>query len=95
MGCYTWFYRPIKDNELPTDSCEYSVEQYGDDRYTDIDTPHNLFRIRNYPNDKLLSLEQTMEFIEKHKERISFSEDWEEELIKFWSKHPDGVIEFG
>lgn len=39
--------------------------------------------------------EQTMEFIERNKEQISFTENWEEWLKDFWSKNPDGVIEFG
>ena len=58
MGCHTWFYRPIKENEIATNTCEYSDEMFGEDRYTDIDTPHDLFRIGGYPDDKLLSLQQ-------------------------------------
>ena len=94
MGCHTWFFRPIKQNEIPSDTCDYSDEKFGEDRYTDIDTQHDLFRIGGYPDDKLLSLEQTMEFIERNKERMSFSENWEIKLKEFWSKNPDGVIEF-
>lgn len=95
MGCHTWFFRKVKENEKADDTCAFSEEKYGDDRYTNIDTPHDLFRIGGYPDDKLLSLQQTMEFIELNKERISFGEDWEERLKEFWSKNPDGVIEFG
>lgn len=95
MGCYTWFFRPIKENETPSNTCEYSDLEFGEDRYTDSDTPHNLFRIGGYPNDKLLSLEQTMNFIERNKERISFTENWETKLKNFWSENPNGVIEFG
>ena len=95
MGCHTWFFRPIKENEITEDTCDYSDEMFGEDRYTDIDTPHDLFRIGGYPDDKLLSLQQTMQFIERNKERMSFSENWEDRLKEFWSKNPDGVIEFG
>lgn len=97
MGCHTWFFRPIKENEEPSYYCGYSDEKYGENKYTNVDTPHNLFRIRigYYPNAKLLSLEQTIEFIEYNKENISFVENWEERLKEFWSKNPDGVIEFG
>jgi hypothetical protein len=95
MGCHTWFFRPIKENEVAVDTCEYSSEMFGEDRYTDIDTPHDLFRIGCFPEDKLLSLEQTLEFIERNKERMSFSLDWETSIKEFWTKHPDGVIEFG
>lgn len=95
MGCHTWFFRPIKENEIAEDTCEYSDEMFGEDRYTDIDTPHDLFRIGGYPDDKLLSLQQTMQFIERNKEQMSFTENWEERLKEFWAKNPDGVIEFG
>lgn len=90
MGCHTWFFRPIKKNEKSSDCCDYS-----DEGYTDIDTPHDLFRIGNYTDDKLLSLKQTLDFIDKNKDIISFSENWEIELKEFWDKYPNGVIEFG
>jgi len=95
MGCHAWFFRLIKENEVAVDTCNYSDEKFGEDKYTDIDTPHNLFRIDGYPDDTLLSLEQTMEFIEHNKERMSFIENWETRLKEFWSKNPDGLIEFG
>ena len=69
MGCHTWFFRPIKENEIPTDICEYSDIMFGDDRFTDIDTPHDIFRIGGYPDDKLLSFQQTMEFIKNNEKK--------------------------
>jgi len=78
MACHTWFFRPTKENEIAKDTCEYSYETFGEDKYTDIDTPHDLFRIGGYPDDKLLSLQQTMEFIKLNKEQMSFCENWEE-----------------
>ena len=95
MGCHTWFYRPIKEKEIPSDTCDYSEEMFGEDKYTDIDTPYDLFTIGGYPDDKLLSLEFTLKFIETNKDRISFSENWEEILKEFWSSNPNGIIEFG
>lgn len=95
MACHTWFYRPIKENEIPSDTCEYSIEMFGVDKYTDIDTPHDLFRIGRYPDDKLLSYEQTMHFIKQNEKKMSFCENWEDRLKQFWSKNPNGVIEFG
>lgn len=95
MGCHTWFYRPTKEKEIAVDTCEYSEEIFGEDRYTDVDTPHDLFRIGGYPNDKLLSLEQALIFIEKNKDQMTFSENWKQHLVEFWSKNPYGVIEFG
>lgn len=106
MGCHTWFYRPIKENEIVKkfqSYCEYTDDIFEEDwqdahieeKYIDIDTPHNLFRIGGYPEDKLLSLKQTMEFIEKNKQLITFTENWEDNLKEFWSRNPDGIIEFG
>lgn len=71
MGCHTWFFRPIKVGEKAGDCCVYSNEKFDDNRYTNSDTPHNLFRIGGYPEDYLLSLEDTLAFIEKYKESIS------------------------
>jgi len=99
MGCHTWFFRPIRENEdadeIASATCDYSDEIYGDDRYTDIDLPHDVFRIAGFPNNYLLSLEETLAFIEKNKEIITLGENWEERLRAFWSEYPDGVIEFG
>ncbi len=95
MGNHTWFYRPIKKDEVATDTCEYSHEKFGDDRYTDSDTPHDIFRVHKYREDKFLNLEQTLEFIEKNKDIVALSDNWKENLENFWTKNPDGVIEFG
>lgn len=106
MGCHTWFYRPIKENEIVKklqSYCEHPDDIFEEDwqdahieeKYTDIDTPHDLFRIGGYPEDKLLSLKQTMEFIEKNKQLITFTKNWEDNLKEFWSQNPDGIIDFG
>lgn len=95
MGCHTWFYRPIKENEVPADTCEYSDLMFGDDRFTDVDTPHDIFRIGNYPEIYLTSLSESLNFIEQNKEKIYFNDNWEEKLKEFWDKNPNGVIEFG
>jgi len=50
------------------------------------------FRIGGFPEDFLLSLNQTLEFIEQHKSEISFSNNWLEKLEKFWRENPNGVI---
>ena len=96
MGCHTWFFRPIRDGEQPDDTCAYSQEKYGDDRYTGHGTPSDLFRVGDYPEVFLLSLKETLEFIELRRDKMSFPvENWEEKLADFWAKNPDGVIEFG
>jgi hypothetical protein len=96
MGCHTWFFRKINKDETAVEHCYYSLKNFGENRYTDIDTPHDLFRIGTYPTNVLLSLEETLQFIENNKEIIyGFANDYEKELIQFWENNPDGVIEFG
>jgi hypothetical protein len=66
--------------------------------------PHDIFRIGDYPEDKLFSLEDTLGFIEKNREKIyygtaSSQAQAEEEAIKllkdFWVKNPIAMIDFG
>ena len=96
MGCHTWFFRPITNNEIAKDTCDYSIYKYKSNRYTDIDTPHDIFRIGGYPNIYLLSKIETFKFIDDNIENISFSvSDWKYRISCFWDKHPNGVIEFG
>ncbi len=63
------------------------------------DTPSNIFRVGNYPDDILLSMEDTMRFIMENKERIYYYSDKFESVIKeleeFWENNPIGLIEFG
>lgn len=90
MGCHTWFFRPTKRNEESVDYCAYS-----DKGYIDADGFYDTFRINNFLYDTLKSLEETLVFIEKHKKYITFLDNWEQDLIKFWKDNPDGIIEFG
>lgn len=57
--------------------------------------PHNLFRIYGYPLDKLWSLNETLDFIEKNKEKSSIYDYTYEKLEEFWKNYPDGMIDFG
>lgn len=66
------------------------------------DLTHDVFRIGGYPNDKLFSLQETLDFIEKYKDKIYHyhfnnvtNQDWKEQLEEFWVKYPDGMIDFG
>jgi hypothetical protein len=56
---------------------------------------HDVFRKYNYPTDKLFSLKETLEYIEKYKDEIYIYEDTFEILEQFWLEYPDGVIKFG
>ena len=51
---------------------------------------HDIFRIKNYPEDILLSKEETLSFIKENKLEVNY-----ERVNSFWSEHPDGMIEFG
>jgi len=97
MGCHTWFFRPIEEGEQAEDTCYYSTVEHGEDRYTDVDTPHDLFRINDTVCDEvyLLSLTQTLGFINTHNKFMTFSDNWSKRLVQFWVSNPDGVIEFG
>jgi hypothetical protein len=57
------------------------------------DLTHDVFRIGNYPNDNLFSLEDTLSFIEKNKDKIYHyhfnnvtNQDWKEQLEEFWKE---------
>jgi len=71
--------------------------------YKGIDGIHDIFRIGKYPDDELLSLEETLDFFEKRNNDIflvySLSEIGKdaviEEIKKFWIKYPNGRIRFG
>lgn len=57
--------------------------------------PHDLFRRYDYPEDKLFSLKETMDFISIWKDKMTFFDGWEDRVRKFWIENPDGMIEFG
>lgn len=57
------------------------------------DLPHNLFRQDGYPDDCLLSLEETLEFIKRHNcETYDYTEKG---LQDYWREYPNGMINFG
>lgn len=57
----------------------------------DDSLPHDLFRVGNYPETMLFSLQETLDFI---KER-SIEEVDMIQLFRFWNEYPDGMICFG
>ena len=60
---------------------------------TDDSLPHDLFRIGNYPETLLFSLEETLDFIQTNK--CTVYEYTDEKLRDFWAEFPDGMIRFG
>ena len=79
--------------------CSFSTSQtrYVDGKgwfcYDEDNLPHDLFRIGDYPEDLLFSLEETMAFI-KNKNCTTYG-DTQKSLEKFWDEFPDGMISFG
>jgi hypothetical protein len=64
----------------------------------DDEMPHDTFRIGGYPETKLFSLEETLKFLEDNDGKIDYwmtKEETIEKLKEFWTKYPDGMIEFG
>ena len=55
---------------------------------------HDIFRVSNYPNNVLLSLEETLKFIDAHEIRYIHN-DYLDRLKQFWLEYPEGVIVFG
>lgn len=92
MGCHTWFFRPIIEGEEIVDH-NSRYERGG--KYTDNSLPHDMFRLGGYPEDVLTSFEETMKYIEERKDKMSFTDNWETKLKKFWDENPNGFIEFG
>ena len=98
-----------------TEACYRLLDEVG---YYDINTKiyyrtddhlgHDTFRIGGYPETKLFSLEETLDFLEKNDDKISYASTiWDktdrsilkakaiERLKEFWEKNPDGMIDFG
>jgi len=74
---------------------------YNNIPYIECEDFHDTFRVGNYPEDILLSYEDTMKFIE-HKVFEGYSITLFENkftgrirLEEFWEKYPDGMIKFG
>lgn len=70
--------------------------------------PHDIFRIGDYPEIKLFSLQETLDFLEKNDDKIRYTssifDKTDREVLKqraierlkdFWEKNPDGMIDFG
>lgn len=58
-----------------------------------IEEFHDVFRVKNYPEDILTSLNQTLNFINNNECEIF--EDTHDKLKEFWDKYPNGLIYFG
>lgn len=56
---------------------------------------HDVFRKYGYPEVKLFSLEETLDYINNPENECVLYDNSIEMLEKFWTLYPDGFIEFG
>lgn len=87
-------------NHQPNDKNGKLYQYISNNLYcTSDELPHDYFRIGNYPEDLLFSLEQTLNFLESNNDKIFYSWKSKEETIKylkeFWNQYPNGLIKFG
>lgn len=74
---------------------EHSYYIEGKGFFIDCKDFGNQFRIGGYPEDKIFSKEECLEFIERNKDKIQFYEKTYEKLDEFWNRYPDGYMHFG
>lgn len=57
--------------------------------------PHDLFRKYGYPEDKLFSYKETLDYIYDKSNECELDYDTFSRLEQFWYEYPDGMIKFG
>ena len=90
--CNNYYQKAIWNNQN-----DKKLTMYVDDKGLYIaDTGfHDSFRKYGYPDNKLFSLKETLDYIENLDNKCEIDENTLSILIKFWNKYPDGMIEFG
>lgn len=56
---------------------------------------HDVFRINSYSDDRLSSLQETLDYINNPENNCTVYENTIKKLEEFWNKYPDSIIEFG
>ena len=56
---------------------------------------HDLFIKYGYPDDRLFSLDETLDYLNDSKNKCVVYEDSLSRIKDFWEKFPNGMIEFG
>lgn len=67
----------------------------GDNIYCDVDGYHDLFRKYGYPDTELFSLQETLNYIDDVNNECVVYDFTKDKLVEFWTKYPDGMIDFG
>ena len=84
--------RAVWDRQNDEDLTEY-IEGKG--LYIEDTGFHDVFRKYGYPDDKLFSLQETLNYINNPENACVTYDKTFERLNEFWNKYPDGMIEFG
>lgn len=63
--------------------------------FMEVDDFHDGFRVHDYPDIHLLSLQETLDYIESRGEQCQSYEYTLDILVEFWNKYPNGMICFG
>lgn len=56
---------------------------------------HDIFRKYGYPEDRLFSLEETLEYINNPINECDLRDSSIDRLTQFWQEYPEGIICFG
>lgn len=73
-----------------------NLTEYIDGKGLYIETGfHDTFRKYGYPEDRLFSLQETLDYINNPENDCTIYENTIERLKEFWNKYPDGMITFG
>lgn len=88
-----------KDNLLQSLYASWSPEliTYVEEKgwYRETGDFHDVFRKYGYPEDRLFSLEETLNYISDTKNECVVYDYTENKLKEFWEKYPNAMIQFG
>lgn len=66
--------------------------------YEEVDDFFDIFRVGGYPDDKLFTFDDTIDYISKKENGCYLDKPFDKvvsDLKRFWTKYPNGMIEFG
>lgn len=69
------------------------LRRYRDNKFYIEEDTHDIFRVGNYPEDILYSVEETLEFCKTRDKELTTEEY--KKVDDFFTKYPEGIILFG
>ena len=86
-------------HKFASHSEEIMVYIPGKGMYVEVDGYHDLFRKYGYPETQLFSLQESLDYIKDPENHCVVYDDGDFSSVKylkeFWTKYPDGMIDFG